>query len=152
MWLFTVRKLATLRPQFWAISELIHYIYVIMGTIASQITRLTIVYSTVYSGTDQRSKKTPKLRVTGLCAGNSPGPVNSPNKWPVTLKMFLFDDVIMFNGWFLAGCCCLQINVIVESSRLNKRLFVWGFIFHHFSDFTEIPHRPRRALLQTNIN
>ena len=43
-----------------------------------------------------RSKKTSKLRVTGLCAGNSPGPVNSPHKWPVTRKMFPFDDVIMW--------------------------------------------------------
>ena len=42
-----------------------------------------------------RSKKTSKLRVTGLCAGNSPGPVNSPHKWPVTRKMFPFDDIIM---------------------------------------------------------
>ena len=41
------------------------------------------------------SKKTSKLRVTGLCAGNSPGPVNSPHKGPVTRKMFPFDDVIM---------------------------------------------------------
>ena len=41
------------------------------------------------------SKKTSKLRATGLCAGNSPGPVNSPHKWPVTRKMFPFDDVIM---------------------------------------------------------
>ena len=43
----------------------------------------------------RRSKKTSKLRVTGLCVGNSPGPVNSPHKWPVTWKMFPFDDVIM---------------------------------------------------------
>ena len=35
----------------------------------------------------RRSKKTSKLRVTGLCAGNSPG--------PVTRKMFPLDDVIM---------------------------------------------------------
>ena len=42
-----------------------------------------------------RSKKTSKLRVTGLCAGNSPGPVNFPHKWPVTRKMLPFDDVIM---------------------------------------------------------
>ena len=41
----------------------------------------------------RRSKKTSKLRVTGLCVGNSPG--NSPHKWPVTRKMFQFDDVIM---------------------------------------------------------
>ena len=41
----------------------------------------------------RRSEKTSKLHVTGLCAGNSP--VNSPHKWPVTRKMFPFDDVIM---------------------------------------------------------
>ena len=46
----------------------------------------------------RRSKKTSKLRVTGLCAGNSPGPVNSQHKWPVTRKMFPFDDVIMCEG------------------------------------------------------
>ena len=43
----------------------------------------------------RRSKKTSMLRVTGLCAGNSPWPVNSPHKWPVMQKMFPFDDVIM---------------------------------------------------------
>ena len=41
----------------------------------------------------RRSKKTPKLRVTGLCVGNSPG--TGELKWPVTRKMFPFDDVIM---------------------------------------------------------
>ena len=56
-----------------------------MGAAASQITSLTI----------DRSKKTSKLRVIGLCAGTSPGPVNSPHKWPVTRKMLPFDDVIM---------------------------------------------------------
>ena len=45
-----------------------------------------------------RSKKTSKVRVTGLGVGNSPGPVNSPHKGPVTRKMFPFDDVIMF--WY----------------------------------------------------
>ena len=40
-----------------------------MSTMASQITSLTIVYSTVYSM--RKSKKTSKLRITGLCAGNS---------------------------------------------------------------------------------
>ena len=37
--------------------------------VASQITILTIVYSAVYSGTDERISK---LRVTGLCEGNLP--------------------------------------------------------------------------------
>ena len=44
----------------------------------------------------RRSKKTSKLRVTGLCAGNSPVTVKFPHKWPITRKMFPFDDVIMW--------------------------------------------------------
>ena len=81
-----------------------HCIDVIMTRMASQITSLTIVYSTVYSGADK--KKTSKLRVTGLCVGNSPGPVNSPHKGPVTRKMIPFDDVIMSNHipYFCVWC------------------------------------------------
>ena len=45
----------------------------------------------------RRSQKTSKLRVTGLCEGNSP--VNSPHKGPVTRKMLPFDDVIMWGKW-----------------------------------------------------
>ena len=41
-----------------------------MSKIAFQITSLTIVYSTVLF--KRRSKKTSKIRVTGLCEGNSP--------------------------------------------------------------------------------
>ena len=43
----------------------------------------------------RRSKKISKVRVTGLCAGNSPETVEFSHKWPVTRKMFPFDDVIM---------------------------------------------------------
>ena len=45
-----------------------HYGDAIKSVRASEITNLTIVYSTVYSG----AKKTSKLHVTGLCEGNSP--------------------------------------------------------------------------------
>ena len=48
-----------------------HYNSVIMGAMASQITSLTIVYSTVFFFQAQIKEKT-KLRVSGLCAGNSP--------------------------------------------------------------------------------
>ena len=41
-----------------------------MGVMASQITSLTIIYSTIYLSADQ--KKTSKLCITGLCAGISP--------------------------------------------------------------------------------
>ena len=68
-----------------------------ISSMASQITSLTIIYQTVYSGAD---KKTSKLRVTGLCAGNSPVTGEFPAQWPVTRKMFPFDDVIMAFGIF----------------------------------------------------
>ena len=42
-----------------------------------------------------RWKKTSKLRVTGLLRGIHRWPMNSPHKWPVTRKMFPFDDVVM---------------------------------------------------------
>ena len=44
-----------------------------MGAMASQITSLTIVYSTIHLGADQRKhQSTTKFHVTGICAGNSP--------------------------------------------------------------------------------
>ena len=64
-----------------------------MTTMASQITSLTIVYSTVYSGEDQRKHQSPVS--LAFVQGIHRGPVNSPHKWPVTRKMFPFDDVIM---------------------------------------------------------
>ena len=70
-----------------------HYNDVIMGTIAPQITSLTIVYSTVYSGADQ-SKHQSSASLAFVC-GIHRGPVNSPHKWPVTRKKLPFDDVIM---------------------------------------------------------
>ena len=62
---------------------------------ASQITNLTIVYSTDHLR--HRSKKTSKLRDTGLCAGNSPVTGEFPHKGPVTRKIITFDDVIMYD-------------------------------------------------------
>ena len=44
-----------------------------------------------------RSKKTPKLRITGLCVGNSPVTGKFPAQKAITRKMFSFDDVIMGN-------------------------------------------------------
>ena len=74
----------------------IYYGDVIMGTIASQITSLTIVYSTVYSDADQRKHQS-SASLT-FVRGIHIGPVNSPHKQPVTRKMFSFDDVIMRNA------------------------------------------------------
>ena len=42
-----------------------------MGAMASQITSLTIIYSTVYSGADQRKHQISAS--LAFCVGNSPG-------------------------------------------------------------------------------
>ena len=70
-----------------------HYNDVMMSTIASQITSLAIVYSTVYSDADQRKHQSPAS--LAFVRGIHRRPVNSPNKWPVTRKMYPFDDVII---------------------------------------------------------
>ena len=63
-----------------------------MGAMVSQITSLTIVYSTVYSGADQRKHQSSAS--LAFVRGIHRSPVNSPHKWPVTLKMLPFDGVI----------------------------------------------------------
>ena len=57
----------------------------------AQITSLAIVYSTVYSGADQRKHLSSASLV--FVRGIHRWPVNSPHKGPVTQKMFPFDDV-----------------------------------------------------------
>ena len=66
-----------------------------MGTMASQVTSFTIVYSIVYSGPDQRKHQSSAS--LAFVRGIHRGPVNSPHKGPVTRKMFSFDDVIMIH-------------------------------------------------------
>ena len=67
-----------------------------MGTVASQITNLTTVYSAVYS--DQRKHQS--YASMAFVQGIHRRPVNFPHKWPATLKIFQFDDVIMKQGIF----------------------------------------------------
>ena len=69
-----------------------HYGDVIVTAMASQITSLTIVYATVYSGEDQRKHQSSAS--LAFVRGINRWPVNSPHKGPVTRKMFPFDDVI----------------------------------------------------------
>ena len=68
------------------VNSMNHYSDVIIGAMASQITSLTIVYSTVYSGADQRKHRSSASLafVRGI----------HQHKWPETRKMFPFDDVI----------------------------------------------------------
>ena len=104
-----------------------HYDDAIMGTIASQITSLPSVYSTVYSGADQ--SKHQSSASLAFVWGIHRGPVNSPHKWPVTRKMFPFDDVIMETKLFwrvaLASTslhtCWFMVPSITISSHLPQQ-------------------------------
>ena len=88
-----------------AIFAALHYNDFIMSMIASQVISLTIVYSIVYSDADQRKHQSSTS--LAFVQGIHLGPVNSPHKWPVTRKMFPFDDVIM-----IAQIICTHIKLI----------------------------------------
>ena len=90
--------------------DVAHYDDVMMEAIASQITSLASVYSTVQLGADQRKHQSSAS--LAFVRGIHRGPVKSPHKWPVTRKMFPFDDIIMseyrFNSYeSMHGCRCL---------------------------------------------
>ena len=77
---------------------LLHYSDVIMGAMASQITLVSIVYSTVCSDTDQGKHQI--FAALAFVRGIHRWPANSPHKGPVTRKIFPFDDVIMENAFW----------------------------------------------------
>ena len=87
-----------------------HYSDVKMNTMASQITSLTIVYSALYLGADQRKQQSSVS--LAFVRGIHRWPVNSPQKGPVTRKMFPFDDVIM--GCSHSGCLDLEMYCSVS--------------------------------------
>ena len=83
-----------------------------------------------------RSKKIPKLRVTGLCGGIHRWPVNFPDRGPVTRKMFPFDDVIMgrFWNWNVVTLTipyhqrrCWRLSPF-RRRRFETHFLLWGFL------------------------
>ena len=91
-----------------------HYSDVMMSPMASQIIGVSIVYSTVCSGADQRKHQSsaPLAFVRGI----PQWPVNSPHKGSVTRKMFPFDDVIMKS--LILNC---TIHRCVVKIRITRR-------------------------------
>ena len=90
-----------------------HYDDVRMGAIASQITSLTIVYSTVYSVVDHRKHQS--YASLAFMRGIHRRPVNSPHKGPETRKMFPFDDVIMDQVQIKHTASALKVEIVVIS-------------------------------------
>ena len=99
---FTIFETQTWLPDFFMginpFRGFFHYNDVIMSAMASQITSLTMVYSTVYSGTDQRKHQSSAS--LAFVQGIHRWPVNTPHKWPVARKMFPFDVSIMLPDRF----------------------------------------------------
>ena len=95
-----------------------HHNGVITGAMASQVTSLKIVYSTVCSGADQR--KYQNSASLAFVRGIPQWQVNSRHKRPVTRKMFPFDNVLMIYYiaiWFIL----LGVNLAYSLQRLVWR-------------------------------
>ena len=138
-WCCSIHRL----PLWWCIGTIMwridysHYTDVIMSEIASQITSLTIVYSTVYSGTNQRKhQSSASLAFVRGIHGEFPA------QRPETRKMFPVDDVIMsvlFNQYEVTALLN-SLNkkcVAVITARWQKadKLF---FLPYLYSTFTKL--------------
>ena len=109
-----LRCVGSWRPTVLHCQCTMHYNDVIMSAMVSQITSPTIVYLTAYSR--RRSKLALKLRVTGLCAGNSPVTGEFPTQrasnaenafddvivgtWSINSVSLLLTLLSMFRNWF----------------------------------------------------
>ena len=99
-----------------------HYNDVIMSAMVSQITSLAIIYSTIYSGADQRKHQSSAS--LAFVRGIHRWPVNSLHKWPVKRKMFPFDYVIMI----LFKRLCVVLGVIPSERELvvdQRNMLIW---------------------------
>ena len=118
-----------------------HYDDVIMTMLASQITSLPVVCSIVYSDVNQRKHQSSAS--LAFVREIHRGPVNFPHKWPVTRKMFPFDDVIMFNVahdlWYLKIQLHIAFNlfmlentilVLNSTENIKNNIFLCNLICH----------------------
>ena len=107
-----------------------------MREIASQITSLDIVYSTVYLGADQ--SKHQSSASLAFVWGIHRGPVNSPHKWPVTRKMLPFDDVIMSMSYYLLVIYTLKLPVFMICWARHKKYL--NTLSHAWLDCLTVSH------------
>ena len=110
-----------------------------MGTMVSQITSLMIVYSSVYSNSDQR-KHPRHWPLWGEFTGDR---MNSPHQGPVMRKMLSFDDVIMicltrrqdkvvfgeFKARSLCHCPTNLVGCTLDSPWLSIYLSIHSMVF-----------------------
>ena len=109
----------------WAQFPETHYGDVIMSALVSQNTGLTIAYSTVYSGADQRKHQSSTS--LAFVWGIHWWLVNSPHKGPVTRTKFSFDDVIMWTYYCQAWeTRVISLGAILAPAIVSQTtLVVW---------------------------
>ena len=100
-----------------------HYDDVIMDVMASQITSLTIVNLTLYSGAGQRKHQSSAS--LAFVRGMHRGPVNSPHKWLVTREMFPFDDISICKSYEVSASATRRHDAISDT----KCIAGWGMKF-----------------------
>ena len=103
-----------------------------MGAIASQITSIMTVYTTVYSGVDQRKHQSSAS--LAFVRGIHRRPVNSPHKWTVTRKILPLDDVIKKRHKVIIG---LRGDGLVFDRRITIT-GISGEIVHCRIDFVNL--------------
>ena len=126
--------------------RLLHYIDVIMTTMTSQITSLTVVYSIVCSGADQRKHQSSASLafVRGIHR-------NSPHKGPVTQKIFPFDDVIMCK---LRLFLCLVIRGVLAFAchlKLMYQIYICSLRWYPFPLLGLVVHTLSHYLTAENV-
>ena len=105
------------------------YCDVIMGAMASRITSLTIVYSTVHSSA---VKKNTKVSASlAFVWGIHRSPVISPHKGPATRKMFPFGDVIMQDG----SQCLRNTRILLANQSWGTGSFQYKVHFPYYVGF-----------------
>ena len=119
---------------------LIRYSDVIMSSMASQITGVSIVCSTVRSGTDQ--KKTSKLGVIALCEGNPPVTGGFPtqrasNAENVSINHVTDDICVTQPKWFNMYIVCSQMTPAMRMLYGQEGVLqIWR---HTVAGKTEVP-------------
>ena len=102
---------------------LVHHYDIIMGTNASQITSLAVVYSTVYSGADQRKHKSsaslallpPYIKYKVHISGSSRC---------CSIYIFILDSTLGFNGLGKDNCKTRR-EIIKCRDKARLILYIW---------------------------
>ena len=99
---------------------LIHYSAVIMCAMTSQITGVSIVCSTVGSGTDKRKHQ--RSESLAFLWGIHRWPANSSHKWPITRKVMM---LLRRNAWGRIDCVFVELRgtvVLIAWECAEQRL------------------------------